>query len=433
MTKHEKYLDTSLNIISWNIHGIRDKVEGIKHNIPSVNSLLSKHDLICLQETKEAITLSNYHCFNSNRTDSKSGGVCIAVRKELAKGATRVSKVSSQDFVTVKLESRFFNLDRDINLLCVYDSPSFSSYKRRKMADEDNYTSTLDELYECITNIPLSEDIVLVGDMNARTSLLDDGLPHDEDPCDIDIMCHSSNYRSSITDRNNMDRSTNPRGKPFIEFLQATGLRILNGRTIGDIFGQPTCYQPNGSSTVDYVCCTARLTDRFRYLKIGNHTTSSDHRPISFSIDRISYVDNLHIVNPDDFEDVPRPHRWNHIGMTGDQVDPCMLFQQAQQNEGHQKSLQDLLNSTPSNAAEVHAFNEKTTLVLNELAKEISTCSSSRNPRQNPNQQGIRKRGKMKWFDRACYISKHRVSSSGAKLNGDPLNGSISVNENTGP
>lgn len=413
----------SLKFLSWNIHGIRDKVEGSKLNNQSVCSLFNKHDFICLQETKEAITLSNYLCFNSNRTDSRSGGVCIAIRKELAKGVTKVSKATSQDFIIVKLKSNFFNLDRDVNLLCVYDSPSCSSYKKRKIATQEDYTSTLDDLYECISSIPESDDIILVGDMNARTSLLDDGLPHDDLILSPNIMCTSSNYSGTISERNNMDNIINPRGKPFIEFIQATGLRILNGRTIGDIFGQPTCFQPNGSSTIDYVCSSPRLLNKFRYLKVGSHTEASDHRSLSFAIDLRAYIDQLHVVNIEDFEDAPKPHRWNHKTLTGTRqgrsgpIDSATLFIEAQRKEEHQKQLLELLNWSPNSHADVHKLNDLLTQKLNELACEITTTTRKPSPRSTS-----RKNSKMKWFDRTCHILKHRLSNSGTKLSEDPLN-----------
>ena len=72
---------------------------------------------------------------------------------------------------------------------------------------------------------------MLIGDFNARTHTLPDNLPnnkHDEDYFD---MRHYLN-------RNNCDKTQpNLHGKSLINLCRSTNLRILNGRKIGDSFG----------------------------------------------------------------------------------------------------------------------------------------------------------------------------------------------------
>jgi hypothetical protein len=40
--------------------------------------------------------------------------------------------------------------------------------------------------------------------------------------------------------------------KELLDLCISNQLRILNGRVLGDIFGNYTCYTPNGASVVDY-------------------------------------------------------------------------------------------------------------------------------------------------------------------------------------
>ena len=76
---------TSLSIMSWNIQD---------HMTESSNKFQSKDftkhlegiDIICLQETKGAVKHENYTSYNSNRTDSRSGGVAILVHNHIKKG-----------------------------------------------------------------------------------------------------------------------------------------------------------------------------------------------------------------------------------------------------------------------------------------------------------------------------------------------------------
>ncbi len=128
--------------LCWNINHHRDKYESIKFEIPDVKKIISGHDIFCLQETKGAITVNGFKCFNSNRKDSKSGGVCIGIRKSIAAGASEVCTKLCDDIVIVKLKAKYFNLDKDINLVNVYNSPANGSYKKRRQLHEEEATTT---------------------------------------------------------------------------------------------------------------------------------------------------------------------------------------------------------------------------------------------------------------------------------------------------
>ena len=271
-----------IEVISWNIHGIKDREEGLKINIPAVSDQINKHHIFCLQETKEPIKMPNYKCFNSNREDSRSGGVCTGIIKSMSHGATLVPS-NHPDIVIVKLRAVTYNLKENLNIINVYDSPSNSSYKKRKGIDE---TSTIEALQECLLKIPYNEFVSLNGDLNARSGTLDDTLPHELFK-DSNSHMSSESYSNQCMDvpgqikpRNNMDKTLNGRGKPFIEMIQAAELIILNGRTLGDIFGEPTCIQPNGVSTVDYCCVSRNFHKHVRSCRIGCICHYSDHRPV---------------------------------------------------------------------------------------------------------------------------------------------------------
>ena len=255
----------SLKILCWNINHARDKYEGAKVDIPELSELFDRQDIILLQETKEPVTMRNYFCFNSNRQNTKSGGVFIGVHKSLKSGIVKVDTGTCEDIVIVKLKANFFGLDKDLNLVNVYDSPKNGSFKKRKREEEaEDHISTLDKLQELIAKIPLAENIALLGDFNARTGSIDDSLQNHrccDDPQDqIDL--------EDLPNRCNKDKKLNQNGRPFIELLQTFGLRILNGRTLGDIFGEPTCIQRNGVSTVDYICLPPNMFNRVNYFKV---------------------------------------------------------------------------------------------------------------------------------------------------------------------
>ena len=160
----------SLKFLCWNINHSRDKLEGAKVEIPEIRKLFNSHDIFAIQETKGVVNFSNYLCFNSHRNGSKSGGVCIGVHKSLKSGVTNVPVSSSEDIIAIKLKASYFDLDRDTYLVNVYDSPKNGSFKkRRKALSPEDDVSTLDHLQDFLANISLNDDIILLGDFNART------------------------------------------------------------------------------------------------------------------------------------------------------------------------------------------------------------------------------------------------------------------------
>ena len=90
-------------------------------------------------------------------------------------------------------------------------------------------------------------DIMVQGDFNAYTNIQPDYVLHDEsDHCIIDDLC--CKYDNAMP-RNNLDQKrTNNSGKLLLNTCKETGMRIVNGRTTGDLFGKQTCITYNGCS-----------------------------------------------------------------------------------------------------------------------------------------------------------------------------------------
>ena len=301
-------ISSDLSILSWNINDSRSANEGLKTEDKAFTSLLTSHDIFCLQETKDCINVPNYICYNSNRPDSRSGGVCIGVKKSLANGVTQIKINESHDIIGVTLRAKFFNLSQDIAILNVYNSPDNSSYSIRKKFEDSEHVSTMDALAEMILNIPANRSIFLAGDLNARTGNLEDMHPQSFHPgCDDAIW--DTEYPINLPQRSNKDQNTNTNGRTFTELAKSAGLVILNGRTIGDIFGDYTCYKYNGSSTVDYMCTSSYLYESVKFLKVLEFTIFSDHRPLSAAIcaNITPVAKELHISR---YIDAPKPFNW---------------------------------------------------------------------------------------------------------------------------
>ena len=396
----------SLKLLCWNINHSRDKFEGPKVEIPEVCRLLNNHDIFAMQETKGEINFQNYCCFNSNRQGSNSGGVCIGVHKSLKPGVSRVKVDCTEDIVAVKLKSEFFNLDNDTNLINVYDSPMNGSFKKRKKLISSEEPTTLEHLQEVIASIPIAEDIILLGDFNARTSTLSDILPHD---------AHNNEFNPGdennelLPKRNNSDPKLNTNGRPFIELLQSLGLVILNGRTLGDIFGAPTCIQRMGASCVDYICTSPSLHKKVRSFRVENVSHYSDHRPLSMTLST-----NLmnQIPNNIPMSNVPSaPSAFKWIRSEHPAMDTSMLFLSAQQKEDVVNKVEELLSHTANSGDDVLKLNKDVVNIFTQVAASVTTKKGS-NKRTN----------KKKWFDMDCRIAKRAANQAERKVSQNPFN-----------
>ena len=400
----------ALKWLCWNINHQRDKFEGVKFEIPEVKKILLNHDIFCLQETKGVVTVNGFKCFNSNRKNSNSGGVCIGIRKALSAGASEVSTSQCDDILIVKLKAKFFNLEKDVNLVNVYNSPANGSYKKRRHMTEDNFTTTLEHLSDFIIKIPACEDIALLGDLNARTGTLEDTLTPScftdcsnelEEPFNVDI--------TKIPARNNTDHTLNAYGKPFIELVQTSGLIILNGRTIGDIFGSPTCIQRNGVSVVDYVCTSPGLLNKVRYFKVGPLCQYSDHRPLSLalSINTTKSLDENTWALREGIAHAPLPYKW--VRDIDPNKDTATKFRVVQNDTAFKDNIASLMEADISSAAETIALNEKVINIFSSVADQVTTQKSGK-PRTN----------KKKWFDWDCRLAKRYLNRVEPNLENKP-------------
>ena len=402
----------SLKLLSWNINHLRDKHEGMKTDIPEFRKLLTDHDIFCLQETKGTVNVSDFRCFNVNRKDSNSGGVCIGVRKSLLPGVRAVKGVDSSDMLTVKLNANFFNLDRDLNLVNVYDSPAHSSYKKRRQDESGETGSTIDLVTDNLTCIPVGEDIALVGDFNARTSLLVDTLPstnltngnHQNHP---EAGLEPNTGTVQVPDRCNKDTITNTNGKPFLQLVMASDLVILNGRTLGDIFGDYTCIQPRGASTVDYMCTSRSLYNQIGYFKVGDLTPYSDHKPLSAVIQLNSFKSYIPIALSANFTEAPKAYKWDR---SNDESGSNHRYAIAQEDPSVIANVSNLRMQEVSTAADIANLNSGTIKIITDLASSITTTKSGK------------RTNKKKWFDWDCRRSKRELAKAAKKSGAEPFN-----------
>ena len=84
--------------------------------------------------------------------------------------------------------------------------------------------------------------------------------------------------------KNNEDSTINNYGKTLLDLCIKTDLRILNGRTLGNLPGTFTSFQYNGKSVVDYIIMSEKLLTQATNMTVSPPNHLSDHSPINMQL-----------------------------------------------------------------------------------------------------------------------------------------------------
>ena len=124
------------------------------------------------------------------------------------------------------------------------------------------------------------DQIIIGRDFNSRIGTQVDFIF--EDRKDLDFLPEGYELNTFTTDRNNEDVSLNSYGEQLIQLCIASILRVLNGRTQGDLQGYFAYIGYQGCSTVDLVLASENIfqTNLIQYLLVQTFTIFSDQRPI---------------------------------------------------------------------------------------------------------------------------------------------------------
>ena len=103
-------------------------------------------------------------------------------------------------------------------------------------------------------------NVLVIGDLNARIANHDDFIA-DENKIHSSLqdILPEDYVQDFNIDRNSLDKVFNSQGQQLIDLCITSQLRVLNGRFIGDMLGNMTCFKPSGCSTVDYALTSVDL------------------------------------------------------------------------------------------------------------------------------------------------------------------------------
>lgn len=129
------------------------------------------------------------------------------------------------------------------------------------------------------------------GYFNGRVSTLDDFIINDS----YDRFCNDDDEYivDKCSVRQNQDKILTARGKHIMDFCIQSRLRLLNGRTSGDMEGKCTLHNSLGSSTIDYFITSESFLHRINFMKVHNFRKSlSDYCCLS-----VCFKVNLEVNN----------------------------------------------------------------------------------------------------------------------------------------
>ncbi|CAG2212132.1 unnamed protein product [Mytilus edulis] len=358
-------LFSTLKMCTWNVGGLFSGDIDKTQDKTFIDSI-SKYDLAFLVETHVGYNSNiknvgpfNYYpvCRPITKANNRYYGGIAILRKPHIKDHVKILKNSNTDYQWVKLEKKFFGFHRDLYICVIYYPPVTSTYTKKGGI----------ELFECLENdITLfckDADILLCGDFNARAGSHPDLIIQDE----IDFLPLYNTYPldKNIMLRKNRDKKLDCRGKDLCEFCISHQLRILNGRTLGDLNGNFTCYTPNGASVVDYSIVSESALDYILYFRVAEFvpTLSDCHCKIEWEMSA-QFSANLRDDCIDhDLHTMPSRYMWSENSVT--------VFQEALTSPSVLEKISDfILKGHFTSKIEINEASVKLTNIFIEAAEQ---------------------------------------------------------------
>ena len=266
MVFNDNFRMSDLKIMSWNIHGLFNRIGGSRYcktESPYFWEMIGDAKIFGLIESWhlsteiDQIQIAGYKCFNACRKKKgnmgrNSGGIAVYICNTILPGVSKIPSSGSEN-ILIKLDKTFFGLNRDVAITFSYCVPENSSYQLREQLD------VFGDLEYKLSCVGPEIDKLCFGDYNARTHTKPDYILS-EDNTDIPIPrdIYEADTVGTVP-RGNLDTVTNKYGDNLLSLCKSVPLRICNGRKLGDILGNFTCFTSNGQSFVDLSCISQNI------------------------------------------------------------------------------------------------------------------------------------------------------------------------------
>ena len=406
----------------WNIQGLASMCQSLT-TVSDTISMFSDSDFIALVECWVSPDESKSGKYNSSFSgyitecmgrkgnyEWNRGGTAFLYKPKYKEAVTIIDKHDG-DIIWVKLSAKVLGLLKDLYIGIVYIPPQNSKIWLKKQYDP------FDILEKDILAYQIKGDVILCGDFNSRSAHLVDVIQSDNSSIHSPLPTFYNTF-SMPSHRNNRDNTINTFGKELIQLCQNTDTCILNGRCVGDMFGNLTCYTYNGASTVDYIIVNARMYENVRSLRVMPLSYLSDHCLISLiiCIDAVGpkYCDNLSTLPTHSKSNVTvktnKTHTYKYIWKEASTHEFLNTLKYDETVKDTKEAfLMKTYNSSQSNINEATLHFTNILLLVSNKSLKLVRCKKK-----------VKK--KKKWFDSNCLQLKRNMKLAWLKHMASPYN-----------
>jgi exonuclease III len=240
-----------MKIVYWNVQGLRRKAK-------EISNYLEHYDIIALTETwieendyqaTERNLPKEYHWHWTSAVRRKArgraaGGLVIGIRGDIEHKDFSCNMNGCWSSIMAKLGGVWYRI---IN---IYNNTSLAHLK-------NEITGLIEESQE--------RNLIIGGDWNAR----------------IGTLCAAN----SNEERSTKDKRINEEGSRWADLVNAKGLTLLNGNTMGDWDGEYTRLglQDQEEAVLDYVAANSNCLPKIATFRVGGEA-ASDHFPTEITL-----------------------------------------------------------------------------------------------------------------------------------------------------
>lgn len=369
--------------------------------------LIRQYDILICVETKtddfDELELPfeyDYHVKNRKKFKRRSGGIIIIYKKNTGK-LLKFHKSESEFVQWLEILCDASKEGNNILVGGIYVPPAYSKY-----SDDDAFQEIEDELISFSNN---KQNIILVGDFNARTADLPDyTVPEENLHAILDIEDHSSSdneyayeklLRLNISlSRHSEDKARpNQYGRKLIELCKRCSLFIANGRIFQDKgIGITTC---KDVSVVDYLIMSPESFELVTDFEICdfNPLFSDVHKAIHFTC-RFQRQYTLVNIPPKENEIDRDVIKWDQ--------DKANTYYTAliQNNQDHLRDIKNVLNRLQLTDTE-SVTSEQINGVVNDFCSVLINTAKDIFSTKKVNQFNKTNKNKV-WFNNECKTAR---------------------------
>lgn len=405
-----------INILSWNIKGYIETIDSAKINKildQNVLKIITDYDIVFLQETHlqredahkiQIPGFSHIHYVRpkKNKVNTASGGLSIFINSQIRKYVKCLPR-SDSNIVWLQIHSAD-GTTSDTYIGCAYIPPENSSFGK------DNTHLIWDKFEHDIELYTVKGNVIVCGDLNARTGNMNDFITMDSD--NNYCLLPQTYYFDRLHGRSSMDKTVSKYGRKFVNMCTDNMLSIMNGRTLGDLQGRFTCNTPQGSSVVDYFACSQDILQNVASMTVKDFTVYSDHCPIELKVYLSISKQNSEIKKPK----TQSVHNHNKKGTNNSlsfvwDNNSAEQFVSALGSEAIQTDIrqieEDLNHITKLDNSDKKENVDRIVENLTDIFKKTAKISL----RMKRGKKSYNRKPQKKWFNQECYVLRREIKS----------------------